>query len=136
MILFIDDEARLMDSHRQHLEFQLGDHQKQLRYFSDVDSAMAYFSENSSEVELVVLDVMMPPGHSFQESNHGLKTGFFVYRKFRESRPELPILFYTNANDEVLAEKPREDKNLKYLSKVNYPLLDDLWGEVKKELKL
>lgn len=137
MILFIDDEARLMDSHRQHLEFKLEDHQKKLKYFSDVDEAMEYFIANKDKLELVILDVMMPPGHSFdKDSNHGLKTGYLIYKKFRQAAPDLPILFYTNSADEVLANKPREDKHLKYLSKVNYPLLDDLWTEVRKALAL
>jgi CheY-like chemotaxis protein len=136
MILFIDDEARLMDSHRQHLEFMLAEYKKELTYFSEVDPALKFFNESKDTLELVILDVMMPPGHSFEESNHGLKTGYFIYRAFRQMCPDLPILFYTNSNDELLAEKPRNDKNLKYLSKLNYPLLDDLWGEVKKELKL
>lgn len=137
MILFIDDEERLMDSHRQHLEFRLADLQKELKYFSDVDEAMEFFAAHKDELELVILDVMMPPGHNFdKDSNHGLKTGFLVYRKFRSASPHLPILFYTNSADEVVANKQREDSHLKYLSKVNYPLLDDLWAEVRKALAL
>lgn len=137
MILFIDDEARLMDSHRQHLEFKLADYQKELKYFSDVDAAMAFFTAHKDELELAILDVMMPPGHSFdKDSNHGLKTGYLIFKKFREASPDLPILFYTNSADEALANKAREDKHLEYLSKINYPLLDDLWGEVKKALAL
>lgn len=137
MILFIDDEARLMDSHRQHLEFKLEEHQKELKYFSEVDPAMEFFDAYKDELELVILDVMMPPGHCFdKDSNHGLKTGYLIYRKFRAALPLLPILFYTNSADEALASKAREDPHLKYLSKVNYPLLDDLWAEVRKGLSL
>lgn len=137
MILFIDDEARLMDSHRQHLEFKLAEYQKELIYFSDVDPAMDFFTAHKDELELVILDVMMPPGHSFdKDSNHGLKTGFLIYRNFRAASPELPILFYTNSADDVVANKQQEDSHLKYLSKVNYSLLDDLWAEVKKALAL
>ena len=137
MILFIDDEARLMDSHRQHLEFKLANYQKQLKYFSDVDEALEYFNAHKNDLELVILDVMMPPGHSFdKDSNHGLKTGYLMYRVFRKAAPELPILFYTNSADDALANKQREDKHLKYLSKVNYNLLDDLWTEVKQALSL
>lgn len=137
MIVFIDDEARLMDSHRQHLEFKLEEYQKELRYFSDVDEAVGYFDIHKDQLELVVLDVMMPPGDSFdKDSNHGLITGYLVYKRFRNASPDLPILFYTNSADEVLAKKALEDKHLKYLSKVNYPLLDDLWTEVRKALAL
>lgn len=137
MILFIDDEARLMDSHRQNLEFKLEEYQKELRYFSDVDEAMEYFDVHKDQLELVVLDVMMPPGDSFdKDSNHGLITGYLIYKSFRKASPDLPILFYTNSADEALANKPLEDKHLKYLSKVNYPLLDDLWTEVRKALAL
>jgi len=137
MILFIDDEARLMDSHRQHLVFKLDEHQKELKYFSEVDPAMEFFDAYKDELELAILDVMMPPGHSFdKDSNHGLKTGYLIYRKFRAASPFLPMLFYTNSADEALANKAREDQHLKYLSKVNYPLLDDLWTEVRKALAL
>jgi len=137
MILFIDDEARLMDSHRQNLEFKLADHQKELMYFSEVDPAMEFFDAHKDELELTILDVMMPPGHSFdKDSNHGLKTGYLIYRKFRAASPLLPILFYTNSADDALANKAWEDQHLRYLSKVNYPLLDDLWAEVRKALAL
>lgn len=137
MILFIDDEARLMDSHRLNLEFRLEDYGKELRYFSEVDEATKYFVDHKDELDLVILDVMMPPGDSFdKDSNHGLITGYLIYKSFRKASPDLPILFYTNSADEALASKPQEDKRLKYLSKVNYPLLDDLWTEVKKALAL
>ena len=137
MILFIDDEGRLMDSHRQHLEFKLADYNKKLVYFSEVDAAMDFFAGHKNELELVILDVMMPPGHSFdKDSNHGLKTGYLIFKKFREVLPDLPILFYTNSADEALAKKEQEDKHLKYLSKINYSLLDDLWVEVKAMLAL
>lgn len=138
MILFIDDEERLMDSHRQHLEFKLENHHKKLAYFSNVDEAMEFFAAHKDELELVILDVMMPPGRSFgrEESNHGLKTGYLVYKAFRQAFLNLPILLYTNSADEALADKSREDKHLKYLSKVNYPLLDDLWDEVRSSLSL
>jgi CheY-like chemotaxis protein len=137
MILFIDDETRLMDSHRQNLEFKLEDYQKKLQYFSDVDKAMDYFVAHKDELELVILDIMMPPGDSFdKDSNHGLITGYLIYKTFRKASPDLPVLFYTNYADEALANKSLEDKHLKYLSKANYPLLDDLWTEVRKALAL
>lgn len=138
MILFIDDEARLIDSHRLHLEFKLADYQKELKYFSDVDEALKFFDAHKDELELVILDVMMPPGTSFskEESNHGLKTGYLIYKRFRAAAPNLPIMFYTNSADETLAGRMKEDKHLKYLAKTNYALLDDLWTEVRYSLSL
>jgi CheY-like chemotaxis protein len=54
---------------------------------------------SSRDLELVVLDVMMPPGKTFEREEHqeGLVTGFLLRERIRQVRPELPLVFLTNS---------------------------------------
>lgn len=132
MIMFVDDEPRIMSSFKEHLEIELEKLGKQLTFFSNVDEAMEFYNNNSSEIELVILDVMMPCGKSidFKNSNGGMKSGFVFYKKIRKDLPEIPIFIFTNSIDGDIKEEIEKDKQAKFLQKTNY-LLTDFWDEIK-----
>jgi CheY-like chemotaxis protein len=136
MILFVDDEPRIMDSFRGFLERQLEAIGKKLKFFSNVDEAMDFYNKNSSNLELVILDVMMPGGKSFdfKKSNGGLKTGFLFYQEIRKDLPKIPIFVFTNSIAEDVKNEIEKDKNAKFLQKRDY-LLPDFWNEVRDCLK-
>jgi DNA-binding response OmpR family regulator len=73
MILFVDDERRRMQSYVEELRFSGYD----VEFKSDVDDALIFFNENHEKLELLILDVMMPTGNSFdnQQADNGLRTG-------------------------------------------------------------
>ena len=135
MILFIDDEPRIMDSYRLYLERQLTPDGYQIAFYSNVDEALEYFESHLDEVDLIILDIMMPPGERFSgnKTNGGLKTGLFFYEKIRESSPDLPVVIFTNFSDESVEKRLRQDRKCRFLQKADY-LLDDFVSEVRKSL--
>lgn len=135
MILFVDDEPRIMDSYRLFLEDKLKEIGKELNFFSNVDETVAFFKANLSEIELVILDVMMPGGKafSFNQSNGGLTTGFLLYQKIRKDLPDIPVFIFTNSIDEDIENAVKKDENAKFLRKTDY-LLNAFWDKVKDSL--
>jgi CheY-like chemotaxis protein len=119
MILFVDDERRRMSSYAEELEFSLD---REVHFKTDVDSALEYLHEIGKGIELIILDVMMPPGHAFSEekSEYGLKTGVLLYRKIRVNYVDVPIVIFTNASDEALGQEIQRDKKCILLQKEDY----------------
>lgn len=118
MILVVDDELHTIENYLDeltHADFEISQHRS-------VDSALRFFTENQKKVEMVVLDIMMPPSHTFPgtDTNEGLLTGADFFKHLRESAPTLPVIFFTNrAGPEVL--KPEIDlssePNTRFISK-------------------
>jgi CheY-like chemotaxis protein len=95
MILFIDDEARRMKSYVEELKFS----GYEVEFKSDVDSALAFFTTNEGHTALIILDVMMPTGLSFNDiasAEHGLRTGVSFHDKIRQSNSNIPMIVLTN----------------------------------------
>jgi DNA-binding response OmpR family regulator len=80
-----------------------------VRLFLNVDEAWTALQADLTNVELLILDVMMSPGRQFREaeSEYGLRTGVRLYEKVREIAADLPIIVLTNVTDDVLAERLR-----------------------------
>lgn len=118
MILFVDDERRFMDSYR--MELELEGHA--VSFQNDVDSALLFLEKSFDAVELLILDIMMPQGRSFQnEDTHGgLRTGVFFYERIREMAPHLPVIIFTNVSDEQLEKRFKAEANCRFLRKEDY----------------
>ncbi|MBW4478664.1 MAG: response regulator [Tolypothrix brevis GSE-NOS-MK-07-07A] len=133
MILFVDDERRRMDSYVQDLI--LSGHE--IEFKSDVDSALEFFVDNQTQIKLLILDIMMPTGESFDDdqTHYGLRTGIAFYQKIREQNPSLPTIIFTNVSDENLAEEISRGSNVLFCQKDNF-LPFELEKEVRKILNL
>jgi CheY-like chemotaxis protein len=133
MILFVDDEKRRMDSYVQDLV--LSGHEVEFK--SDVDSALEFFADNRTQIKLLILDIMMPTGESFDDdqTRYGLRTGIAFYRKIREQNPSLSTIIFTNVSDENLAEEISIGSNVLFCQKDNF-LPFELEKEVRKILKI
>ncbi|MDZ8086755.1 MAG: response regulator [Nostoc sp. DedQUE12b] len=133
MILFVDDERRRMDSYVQDLV--LSGHKVEFK--SDVDSALKFFVENQTQIKLLILDIMMPTGVSFDDdqTHYGLRTGIAFYQKIREENPSLPTIIFTNVSDENLAEEISRGSNVLFYQKDNF-LPFELEKEVRKILNI
>jgi len=103
MILFIDDEKRRTGSYRDELEFL----DFQVVFKNSVDEAIHFLEENLPEVELVILDIMMPSKEIFKEvdTSDGLRTGIFVFEWIRRKSRSLPTIILTNLNDEEVKQR-------------------------------
>lgn len=118
MILFIDDEPHRMESYI--LELEISGYE--ILCESNVDKAWAYFQRNRGQVELCIIDLMMPPGSIFRNTytRGGTGTGISFYKKIREISPDCPIIFLTNSSDASVFEEFEQEKRCLYLRKRDY----------------
>lgn len=131
MILFVDDEKRYMNSYVEELKLS----GYEVSFQGDVDSALRFFEENLNRINLLILDIMMPPGSSFKEvdTQLGLRTGIHFYERIREKAPNLPVMILTNVSDPRVEERFRKENKCWFLRKEDYfPF--ELAEEVKKVL--
>ena len=109
MILFVDDEERPINTFMD--ELRLSGYDVHLE--TTIDGALRYFRTNLDQIQLVVLDIMMPYGEVFTaaETEGGLRTGVRMYKKLREESGQLPVIIFTNVSaqpvEEAFADQPR-----------------------------
>jgi DNA-binding response OmpR family regulator len=129
MILFVDDESRHTISYPQDLACS----GYEVVYQPSVDNAMHYFDANSAEIRLVILDLMMPPGKTFEnvDTDDGLRTGVHFYYRVREKVPKLPVFILTNVSEDDVRAIFEGDENCMYFEKEHY-LPYEITQEVKK----
>lgn len=110
MILFVDDEGRrFVGSYLEELE-RSG---FSVHHEVGVDSALAFLRGNLTNIGLLILDVMMPPGEAFKEvdTDEGRTTGIPFFEAVRALASDLPVIILTNnTKAEVRQRFLREDK--------------------------
>lgn len=97
MILFIDDELKYISDYLAALR----DGEYEVAHVSSTDKAWTIFNESREYLDLVIMDVMMPPGDllSQDQTNGGHSSGVVLYRMLRAAMPNLPILLLTNRSE-------------------------------------
>lgn len=115
MILFVDDESREIDSFVRELKSSGYD----VAFHSTVDSALAFFDEHREEIDLIILDIMMPPGAAFagKDTQMGLRTGIRFYERIREVSPDLPVILFTNVSDTQVLNRFKREPSCLFLQK-------------------
>jgi CheY-like chemotaxis protein len=98
----VDDDKRRMQSYVQELQF----FDYNVNFKADVDEALDFFENNHEQLELVILDIMMPTGNSFSNdrSDNGLRTGICFYERIRSQKQNLPVIILTNISSTELLE--------------------------------
>lgn len=128
-ILIVDDETRWAQSGGFLEELKLSDYD--CDYHTDVDDALAYLDGNLDSLDVLILDIMMPPGKSFAgETDQGLDTGIEFYDKIRPKAPQLPIIVFTNVMNKEVAQKFLNETNCWF-----YPKIDLLPFELVEEIE-
>lgn len=110
-IMFIDDERRRQQLYVEELE--LAGHE--VVFQENVDPALEMLKDSSNKFDLVVLDISMPPGTSFEfeDTLGGSQTGLPFYDSIRRLRPDQKIVALTNVLDaRVSGHLGREDQRL------------------------
>jgi CheY-like chemotaxis protein len=114
LIVFVDDEPSFIDA----LIAGLEGRNYECKHFSDMSSALKFI--NSSNVSLVVTDIMMPSGVDFPQVDSS-ETGFFLIEKLLEKKTSFPIICLSVIGDQEKIQKLKR-KNVLYLRKGETPL--------------
>jgi len=104
--VLIDDEPEPMKYYIKALELL----KFKVLVLPSADKAWEFFGEPHPEVQVVILDIMMPPGKYLRNVAHadGLRTGIFVYQRIVEQlavqearRHPLPVAVLTNVSNAI-----------------------------------
>lgn len=95
-ILIIDDDVRPMQFYQKALK-QAGFEVEQRL---NPDTALAFLKTPGTDVSLIILDIMMSPGKTFEhdDTREGLNTGRFLFEVIRKGWPEIPLIVLTNVS--------------------------------------
>jgi DNA-binding NtrC family response regulator len=107
LILLIDDDKLPMKYYTKALE----ESGFAVEHFVEPDGALKFMEKNKTDIDMVVLDIMMPSGKTYKEKDTkmGLTTGLFLFKDIKSIAPKVPVIVLTNVrNPETLNEFPKE----------------------------
>lgn len=117
MILIVDDEPRQVDSYLQELKFS----RFEVELKEDVDEALDFVRQRRHEIELLILDIIMPPGGlGPEDTRQGLRSGLVFFDRVRGLVPDLPVLVLTNVSDRRAADHFRGRERVRLLLKEDW----------------
>jgi len=63
----------------------------------DAMAALSVFQARSNDIDVILLDVLMPPlnRYSLEETNQGTDTGLRLLKDLRAIRPDIPVILIT-----------------------------------------
>jgi CheY-like chemotaxis protein len=107
LILFIDDEERYVRSYIDELALA----GFKVHFCSKVESALHFLDSSKDQVDLCIVDIMMPPGKTFAtaDSQGGVRTGLLFYDYIRQQALHLPIIVLTNRTSDEVERKVATD---------------------------
>jgi CheY-like chemotaxis protein len=102
MIFFVDDDRRYI---KDYIE-ELTSRRYEVEHRYNIDDAFTEIIENHKKIELLVVDMMMPPGDLLEDRDHenGKRTGMLFVKKLEEEIGEIefPLILFTHVNIERL----------------------------------
>ena len=115
MILMLDDEPRIMSSYLEDLKLSGMD----VEFYDDPKAALERIEVDATKVDLLILDLMMPPGERFEnrDTERGLRTGVRVYEDVRVLAPNLLVVVLTNVSDPKIERRFRHEENCLFVRK-------------------
>jgi CheY-like chemotaxis protein len=122
-VLMIDDDRQVMSVY----ETALRKRQFEVTRFSGeacVDDALRFLGESANQVDVIVADIMMPPGETLRDrdTDEGMRTGVVLLEMLKTSHPSLPLLVLTNVQQEdILGQIRRVVPHAKVLHKPYCP---------------
>ena len=79
---------------------------------SDGEDAVRKFNENRNDIQLLIMDVLMPG-----------KSGMEAYEEIKAMKPEVKALFLSGYSDEIIHRKDVLDESLNFLTKPSSPVM-------------
>jgi CheY-like chemotaxis protein len=100
-ILYVDDEQWLMEGV---VDYFSKDYNVVIAYNADL--ALKIISENKQEIDLLILDVMMPQGELVKDPERGRTSGLELARiLIQEKKTKIPIICYTVITDRKIIDE-------------------------------
>jgi CheY-like chemotaxis protein len=93
------------------------------------DEAVAEI-ERIATADLLILDVMMPPGGLAQTTSGGRTAGMAVYRQLRSVNKSVPVLAYTASSDQDVLAVFQQDRQATVVPKWSAPSMTDLLSRI------
>lgn len=118
MILFIDEEPKWVEVYQR----ELRDSGYQVVPATSTDEALSLLSAHQDQVELIILDIMMPAGPALRDANteRGRRTGVFLYRELRRLAPDVPFIILTNVSDPEVEKAFEKEDRCRFIHKYEY----------------
>lgn len=116
LVLLVDDDKLPMQFYVRALERK----GYEVKHFLEPDGALEFVSKKASEIEAIVLDIMMPPGR-YKNTNQGLRTGVFLLPDIRKHCPDIPVVVLTNVKNPNTLNEFKGKSSVKVVQKMAYP---------------
>jgi DNA-binding NarL/FixJ family response regulator len=131
MILFIDDERRYVRNYIEELQL-VGFEIKFINNLADAENYIQLVERDN--IELLVLDVMMPSGKLaiIEEYDEELDNGLGFYKIFRSVFPKTKVFILTNVTRQNVRDFFEKEKNCVFFEKDGD--ISDFVRRVKEEL--
>lgn len=113
-ILLIDDEPEWVKASLMEIKEKFKE--RNLEVKDSADSALNYIKSYGDEIDIIILDIMMPLQTIKINHVNDFDTGMYLYNKIKEIKPGIPVIIYTNRNDEEIIQFS-QNNNLIYLYK-------------------
>ena len=134
MILFIDDEPRFIAPYID--AFKLSQFDVVVK--DSVDEALEFIKKNKDDIDVVMLDIMMPPGRILKGSDtkEGLRTGLRFIELMKEIDEQIPIVCLTNADSKKFRKIDHSNYLIFEKKEIDpWELLDKMY-DIKRRKKL
>ena len=97
LVLLVDDDKLPMQFYVKALE----EKGFKVRHCLEPGSALEFVGEKGSQIDAIILDIMMPPGDRYEHehTNEGLRTGVFLLPDLRKYCPNIPVVVLTNVRN-------------------------------------
>lgn len=109
-IFWLEDEPRRMTHYYEVVKAELAEiADLELRMFSDVDEAWVFVQEHYRQIDVAILDIMLPPGNFCkddrdEEVSLGFRTGARFFERMCQLK-KIPTIFFTNVYDLSLQQR-------------------------------
>lgn len=132
MIVFVDDEHSTVAK----VSKELQNRGIECRTFDNVETAWHYLDADGDNVQLVVLDVMMPPREliPLAEAEDGMSTGIAMWDRLRRRHPKLRMVLLTQITDPELGHSVDLGRSTIVLRKRDL-FYDEIADEIQRFLK-
>lgn len=116
----IDEETKRSKAIKDYLE----ESGFEVLFFYSVDRSYEFIKCNIGNIDLIILDIMMPDGDLFADelTENGLLTGYLYYNKLRqEFGYSIPVIVYTAINRDEIINNLKSQENTSVFRKPTRP---------------